>query len=252
MKQLIGKDYLVAHRGESADYPENTLPAMLAALQAGAQYLECDIQLSADNIAMVVHDSRLGRTTALDQGCIWDYSAIELQNISAGYKERFSGKFADVMMPTLQALVDLLLQWPRAHVFVELKRSSISHFGAEQMINSVLPVLKPIHGRYTLISYDYSILMHLKIKHAQAIGWVSDEVDADVLRHASELAPACLITDADTMQTRFIRPDQKWAWMIFEVNQIALAEQWHSAGVRYVETNRINNFIKPQDVSEQR
>lgn len=252
MNSLSGSAFLVAHRGESADYPENTLAAMLAALQAGARYLECDIQLSADSVAMILHDSKMGRTTALDQGRVWDYDAAQLHNTNAGYAERFGDKYSEVTIPTLQDLVDLLRQWPQAHVFVELKRASISRFGPELVINSVLPVLKPIQGRYTLISYNYPILLDLKINYAQPVGWVSDVVDETVLQHASQLAPECLITDADTLKPTFVQAEQPWDWMIFEVNQPPLAEQWLQTGVRYIETNRIQNFIQATGVSEQR
>ncbi|MDP4024341.1 glycerophosphodiester phosphodiesterase family protein [Methylobacterium sp. NEAU 140] len=58
----------IAHRGlhdRAAGRPENTLAAARAAA-AGGFAIECDVQLSADGEAMVFHDARLGRLTALD------------------------------------------------------------------------------------------------------------------------------------------------------------------------------------------
>ena len=74
---------LIAHRGESADYPENTLLAMEQAFVLGSRWVECDIQLSRDAQPMLIHDHLLDRTTDAT-GCVWDRTATELARISAG------------------------------------------------------------------------------------------------------------------------------------------------------------------------
>ena len=235
--------HVVAHRGESADFPENTLLAMQSALQNGANYLECDIQLSQDAQAMVIHDSRMGRTTACRQGRVWDYSSQMLRNMSAGYEERFAKKFSDENIPTLQALVDLLRQWPQAHVFVELKRASLAHFGHSVMLDAVMPSLAGIDGRYTIISYDFDVLQHVKSEYRQAVGWVSDNVDDEVIARADQLAPEFLITDADSIDKKYLTNKAGWRWMLFEVNEPAAAQAWLAAGVDFIETNRVANYF---------
>jgi glycerophosphoryl diester phosphodiesterase len=52
-----------AHRGASADYPENTTAAFSAAAVQGADFWELDVRLSADGVPMVVHDTAIDRTT---------------------------------------------------------------------------------------------------------------------------------------------------------------------------------------------
>src|SRR4051812_39009626 len=54
---------VVAHRGASHDNAEHTLGAYLAALDAGAEALECDVRLTADGHLVCVHDRDLRRTT---------------------------------------------------------------------------------------------------------------------------------------------------------------------------------------------
>ena len=49
---------LIAHRGWAARYPENTVPAFRAALEAGARFVELDVQLSSDLVPVVFHGSR--------------------------------------------------------------------------------------------------------------------------------------------------------------------------------------------------
>ena len=55
---------VVAHRGASHDNAEHTLGAYLAALDAGAEGLECDVRLTADGHLVCVHDRDLRRTAS--------------------------------------------------------------------------------------------------------------------------------------------------------------------------------------------
>jgi glycerophosphoryl diester phosphodiesterase len=52
---------IIAHRGSSSDYPENTYRSFDAAIDEGFRHLECDVQLSADGIPVVIHDGNLER-----------------------------------------------------------------------------------------------------------------------------------------------------------------------------------------------
>jgi glycerophosphoryl diester phosphodiesterase len=54
---------IVAHRGASATYPENTLEAFEAAIGAGADAIEFDVRLTADGAPVVMHDATVDRTT---------------------------------------------------------------------------------------------------------------------------------------------------------------------------------------------
>jgi glycerophosphoryl diester phosphodiesterase len=55
--------WLHAHRGASADAPENTMAAFRLGLEQGADGIELDVQLSLDGVPIVVHDPTLDRTT---------------------------------------------------------------------------------------------------------------------------------------------------------------------------------------------
>ncbi|HYV99221.1 MAG TPA: glycerophosphodiester phosphodiesterase family protein, partial [Gemmatimonadaceae bacterium] len=54
---------VIAHRGDRAHAPENTLAAFHAAARAGADGFECDVRLTADGAVVVLHDPRVDRTT---------------------------------------------------------------------------------------------------------------------------------------------------------------------------------------------
>ena len=63
MRQVEGRPQVVAHRGSSHENPEHTLGAYIAALDQGAEGLECDVRLTADGHLVCVHDRRVDRVT---------------------------------------------------------------------------------------------------------------------------------------------------------------------------------------------
>ncbi len=75
----------IAHRGGSALAPENTLPAFERAAALGVDAIECDVHLSKDGEAVVIHDATLNRTTDA-QGPVAARTAAELARIDAGFR----------------------------------------------------------------------------------------------------------------------------------------------------------------------
>src|ERR1700712_3688902 len=55
--------FIAGHRGDRADAPENTVPAFRAALAAGLDFVETDVQLTSDGAAVIMHDETVDRTT---------------------------------------------------------------------------------------------------------------------------------------------------------------------------------------------
>lgn len=68
---------VVAHRGSSTERAEHTLGAYLRAIELGADALECDVRLTADNHLVCVHDRRVDRTSN-GQGLV---STLELSQL---------------------------------------------------------------------------------------------------------------------------------------------------------------------------
>lgn len=69
---------IIGHRGASADAPENTLGAFLLALEQGADGLELDVQLTADDEVVIMHDDTLERTTSA-HGRVRDLTLAQIQ-----------------------------------------------------------------------------------------------------------------------------------------------------------------------------
>ncbi|MGE5171991.1 MAG: glycerophosphodiester phosphodiesterase [Rudaea sp.] len=108
---------LAAHRGAGRLAPENTLAAMRLGYAHGYRMVECDVKLSADGVAFLLHDATLDRTTDATgraDAATWR----ELSRLDAG--SWHSGAYAGEPLPTLAAIA----RWSLAHgvaVNVEIK-----------------------------------------------------------------------------------------------------------------------------------
>jgi glycerophosphoryl diester phosphodiesterase len=113
---------IIAHRGDSASRPENTLASFSSALEVGAQLVELDVQLTRDRYPVVLHDPTLDRTTS-GRGSLREHTLGEVRALSAGYPSRFGDAFAGERIPTLAEALAFLRG--RARVMVELKTGPV-------------------------------------------------------------------------------------------------------------------------------
>ncbi len=84
---------LIAHRGASAVAPESTRAAIAAAVRAGADMVELDVQMTRDRRLVIFHDDRLERTTN-GRGRLSRTRYAELARLDAGgwFAPRFAGE----------------------------------------------------------------------------------------------------------------------------------------------------------------
>ncbi|WP_315852067.1 glycerophosphodiester phosphodiesterase [Tautonia rosea] len=91
--------FFVAHRGESADAPENTLAAFNLAWQRGVPAIELDVHLTADDRLIVIHDASTKRTTGVDL-LVKESTLDQLSSLDAG---SWKGEpWAGEPLPTLE------------------------------------------------------------------------------------------------------------------------------------------------------
>ena len=109
------KPYLMAHRGNSARCPENTLAAFRQAFDDGADILETDLHLTADGALVCIHDATVDRTTD-GSGAVADLTLDQIRRLSAAYGRP---GFERERVPTLAEAIEVLP--PGAALAVELK-----------------------------------------------------------------------------------------------------------------------------------
>jgi len=74
---------IVAHRGDSAFFPENTIPAFKSAAELGVDCIETDVHLTSDGVCVIWHDDTLERLTG-GNGLVSEKSYKELLTMDAG------------------------------------------------------------------------------------------------------------------------------------------------------------------------
>jgi len=241
--QKINKK-LVAHRGFSKEYPENSHAAILAALQSGAYNIEFDVQLSKDEIPYVIHDSELKRTTGKD-GLIYELSSVELKEYKVAFVSRFGDTYAHESLPSLEKIVELLSEWPNCKVFVEAKRASISRFGLKSVYENIVKVLDPILKQAIIISFDIEFVKYAKQQGFPQIAWVFDQWNDTVKDQLYRLQPEYVFTDWECVPTDIIKLwPGAWHWVIYEIDDPQLALDWINKGADLIETNDIGGMLK--------
>lgn len=108
----------VAHRGDSARAPENTMPAFRRALRHGVRRLELDVRFTNGDVPVLMHDPTVDRTTD-GSGEVSELSLADIRALDAG--SWFSARYRAVRLPTLYEVLARAAKFPWARVQVELK-----------------------------------------------------------------------------------------------------------------------------------
>jgi glycerophosphoryl diester phosphodiesterase len=153
---------VIAHRGASADAPENTLPAVDQAADV-ADFVEVDVRMTRDGQLVVMHDTTLRRTTDVRTRfphrapwSVGDFTLAELRTLDAG--SWFDARYAGAAVPTLQEVLGLLRG--RAGLLLEVKAPALYSGMAE----AVAAELDRPHSRATPVvvqSFDWDFMREL-------------------------------------------------------------------------------------------
>lgn len=114
---------VVAHRGDSKHFPENTLPAFLSAVKMGIDIIETDVHITKDGVIVIWHDNTLERNTD-GSGRVEDHTFFELLKFDAGYTfskdggKTFPFRKKDIRLSTLD---EVLTKCPNQRFNIDLK-----------------------------------------------------------------------------------------------------------------------------------
>ena len=147
---------IVAHRGYSGAYPENTLSAFAGAYAAGAQTVEFDVRKTKDDQLVIYHDDTLQKLTG-DETTVADYTYDELLQIDAG--EWFGREYRLERIPTLDQTLDLLKS-TNMRIFCELKNIGEDPTFAGEVYQKCADY--GILDRVVFLSFNYDYLNSIK------------------------------------------------------------------------------------------
>lgn len=185
---------VIAHRGAAGAAPENTMASIRKAVEDGADWIEIDVQESADGQVVVIHDRDLMKLAGVNLK-VSDATVPQLEEIDVG--SWFSGEFSDQRVPTLdQVLTEVK---GRSKLIVELK-----YYGQDQQLEQrVIDLIEAAGMRddIMIMSLEYAGIQKIRalrpdwkigLLSARAIGDLT-RLDVDFLAVNSALARQPLI-----------------------------------------------------------
>jgi glycerophosphoryl diester phosphodiesterase len=167
---------VVAHRGFSHEYPENTVASALGAIKAKAEGCEFDVYLSRDGVVFAMHDGTFNRTTNVKTEIVdgkpkpvnlGELSYEEIRQLDAGsWKD---AKFAGEKVPTIDEMLTALKDskcWP----VIEIKKA-----GFEQQVIDAIKKAE-MQDRTVIIAFSKDVVKAVrKIAPAIPVAWLWGE-----------------------------------------------------------------------------
>lgn len=187
--QLEDRTEIIAHRGASASAPENTMAAVRQAIADNADWVEIDVQETADGEVVVFHDSDFMKTANVDLK-IWNATLSDLEHIDIG--SRFGSRFQGERVPTLRQVLDE--SKGKIKVLIELK-----YYGHDRRLEQRVAEIvesEGMQGNVAAMSLNYDKVMKMKaLRPTWKVGLLTSaalgsltEVKADFLAVNARLA----------------------------------------------------------------
>jgi glycerophosphoryl diester phosphodiesterase len=242
---VSGLPFLIAHRGNAAEFPENTLAALQSAVDLGLRHVEFDVQLTRDHEAVLLHDADLRRIAGRPE-CVHDLAWHELAQVPVTEPQRFGDRFADLRVSRLAEALATLQQQGDVTAFVEVKRASLRRFGPDTVLDRVASAVAPHLDHCVLISFDRSCVERLRSDTRARIGWVIERYDEATREQVQALSPDYVFADFEGLPQA---PDARlwpgdWRWAIYEIRDLVAARRCAELGAHAVETMQVRSMLE--------
>lgn len=161
------KPYVMAHRGNRAACPENTMASFRRAIADGADILETDLHLTSDGVFVCIHDATVDRTTD-GHGAVAEMTLEQLQRLSASYGRP---EFAAERVPALRELAALLPA--NVALALELKTDRFLEPEVSRRLIGELRQAEALERTVVLSFHLPRILAVRAVEPEMPIGWIT-------------------------------------------------------------------------------
>ncbi|MBE7412490.1 MAG: glycerophosphodiester phosphodiesterase [Leptospiraceae bacterium] len=176
----MGKIKVIAHRGYSSHYPENTMLAFQRAVNVKADMIELDVTLTSDFVPIVIHDDTLKRTASV-KGKVRNTPYATIQKLEAG--SWFHRDYRGEKIPLLQDVLEFVANNP-VELNIEIKSEAHDKRVSEKNIESqILPLLRNyrILNKTIISSFEPDILLRLrKLSENIKLGFIFDRKKGNI------------------------------------------------------------------------
>lgn len=147
----------VNHRGYSTIAPENTIPAYILSKKMGFNYVETDISFTSDGIPMLLHDSKIDRTSD-GSGTLSQMTYEQVRQYDFGSWK--SQVYAGTKIPTLDEFL-YLCKSIMLHPYLELKSNGAY---TQEQIQQIVDMVESygLRGKVSYISFNSTYLGYVK------------------------------------------------------------------------------------------
>lgn len=178
----------VNHRGYG-DAPENTLSAFRMSKQMGFDMVECDIRFTKDNVAVLIHDKTVSRTSN-GRGKVSNMTYSELLTLDFGsWKDE---KYKDERIPTFEQFIGLCIELS-LHPYVEIKNGATAE-QVETLIDAVNDANIPV--TWIARNVEYLSQIH-KLRSSDRLGLLVDVVTAKAVQSMLQIDKRVCFIDAN-------------------------------------------------------
>ena len=230
--------HLVGYRGNSAEFPENTLPALRSALALGVRFIELDVHLSAEGVPMVCDEQELARIAGEDI----EMSSAQMAATDVSQKIRFGERYRGTLIPSLTSALSLLQGRPEITLFVALGRASVARLGHDQVVSQVVRALRPFGSHCVLVSRDLATIHTARARAGYPIGWVLPAYDAHTRLKYEALQPDYLFCDRELLPPQGALWRGPWRWAVYDVPDLETALRLAGRGADFVVTGSVRTL----------
>jgi len=232
----------IAHRGASGNFPENTRLAVEKALEARADMIELDCQLSSDGHVVIFHDERLARTTGT-AGAVNRMPLEQLKRLDVGAWRQSAFKGERIV--TLEEVVTVIDG--QADLCLDIKQYSGSPPGIELKLLFVVSHYDYL-DRTIFSSFDYGCLRRVRELAPEArVGVIyGADIKEDPFVLAEEVDASSLHVQKELATREFLHKTWKVGLdaFVWTVNELSEMENFTSLGVQGIMTDFPERFWK--------
>ena len=234
---------LIAHRGNCAHLPENSLAAVRSALSLGVGFVEVDIQFCRDRVPVLLHDLSLARTSGLDRRIV-EVDWPEAQSLSIAEPKRLAG-FKHECLPQLSQLVSLIGEWPDRLFFIEIKEESLAFFDAAALLKIIHQTTLSVQQQCIFICYNAAVLHALRKLSNTPVGLILRLWDAQNLQILSQLKPEYILCNQRKLPVHLEHlPPTSGLWGFYEITDLSTAKRLQTLGATLIETMDPEKLIR--------
>lgn len=222
---MAGTVRIIAHRGASHEQQENTLPAIQAAIDMGADFVEIDVHISQDGVVVCHHDA------AIKSGLV--ISEESFRSLKDAFQE----------LPTLEEILNL--PFGTTGLMIELKEGKLP------LVPAVLRLLQAgVNMPLILGSFSSAIMRelsaHWPLEKLIGIAETNEELREHEMLGPGYFALSAKLATKETIRRLQTRGAKVWVWT---VDDAGIAKAMVQAGVNGIITNEPRAMINSDDFS---